>query len=389
MCNKIRLTQFLFLVLAISVTQTWAHGYDGYVSYVCNADSTVTFTYIDSTAWCVSLRGSCMLPKEDLSFAGTQVTKRMREVEKGVWQCTTQRALTPELYTYQLIVDGKHRTDPMNPDSIWVRNRRRSVLLIDGTEQTNLYKPAREQGQVEVIRFTGENGQRYRMMVYLPYHYQDTVTYPLLFLLHGINGDERNWVEQGRVRNILDNLIQQGEIQPVVVVMPRCLLSAPKYEEHVESTNVFNYGEVLRGKFEVQFYEIEQYVYAHYAVRHTANAIAGLSCGARQAANIANRDDSTYAYVGMFSPVVTKHQLPDIQTDSLLHKRYWVGGGKNDWMFLSDARTFARRLKARGVEYKYMESKGGHTFANWRIFVTDFMRWAFPMKDDSENNDNQ
>ncbi len=389
MCNKIRLTHLLFLVLAIPAIQTWAQEYSGYVSYELNADSTVTFTYVDSTALKVSLRGSCMLPKEDLSFAGMQVSKRMREVRDGVWQCTTQRALTPELYTYQLIVDGKRRTDPMNPDSIRVRNKRRSVLLIDGTEQVGLYKPAREQGRVEVIRFAGEGGQTYRMMVYLPYQYHDTATYPLLFLLHGINGDERNWVEQGRVKNILDNLIQQGAIRPVVVVMPRCLLSAPKNEEHVESTNVFNYGEVLRGKFEVQFYEIEQYVYAHYAVQHTANAIAGLSCGARQAANIANRDDSTYAYVGMFSPVVTKHQLPDQDSDSLLHKRYWVGDGKNDWMFRSDARVFARRLKALGVEYEYLELKGGHTFANWRVFVTRFMRWAFPPQDNNENKDNQ
>ena len=380
------------LILGIALSATRVCAQDTLRSYIRNQDSTVTFTYRDSTARCVYILGSCMLPKEDLSFAGVQTRKRMKKVEKGVWQCTTTRALTPELYTYQLIVNGKRRTDPMNPDSIWVRNKRRSILLIDGSEQADLYKPAQQQGHVETVRFTADDGQKFRLMVYLPYNYQDTATYPLLFLLHGINGDERNWVEQGRVKNILDNLIQQGDIQPLVVVMPRCLLKMPKHDDHVESTNVFNYGEVLSGKFEKRFYEIEQYVYDHYAVRQHANAIAGLSCGARQAANIANRDSSDYAFVGMFSPVVTKKQLPNQQPDSLYTTRYWVGGGMNDWMFLSDARSFAKRLEKQGVEHRYLELKGGHTFANWRIFLTDFLRWAFPTQTTEiiiENNDNQ
>lgn len=350
------------------------------VSYCWNADSTITFSYFDSTACKVVLQGNCMLPREDHSFAGRQMRRCMHEIRPGEWQCTTRRKLAPELYTYQIIVDGKRHTDPLNPDSIWVRNQRKSVLLIDGNAQTNLYKPAHKQGRVESVRFTGRSGKIYRMMVYLPYNYQDTISYPLLFLLHGINGDQRNWLEQGRIGNILDNLIEHREIQPIVAVMPRCLLSEPKHDDHVESTNVFNYGEVLRGDFERHFGEIEQYIYAHYAVQQEGNAIAGLSCGARQAANIANQNSNAYAYVGMFSPVVTKKQLPIIQSDTTQYAKYWVGGGSNDWMFLSDARSFVRGLDKRKVKYEYLELKGGHTFANWRIFVTEFLRWAYPIK---------
>ena len=380
MANKARRRTYLFSLLCVCLLpmQTWALEVSSHVSYSWNEDSTITFTYIDSTARKVVLKGNCMLSHEDRSFAGRQKRRRMHEVRRGEWQCTTRWQLPPELYTYTIIVDGKRHTDPMNPDSIWVRNQRRSVLLIDGNPQTNLYKAARRQGQVESICFTGESGNTYHMMVYLPHNYCDTLTYPLLYLLHGINGDQRNWLEQGRVGNILDNLIERGDIQPVVAVMPRCLLSEPKHPDHVQSTNVFNYGEVLRGGFERHFYEIEDYIHNHYAVQRKGNAIAGLSCGARQAANIVNRGTGEYTYVGMFSPVVTKKQLPHAQADTTIHPKYWVGGGTNDWMFLSDARSYVRGLEKSGVEHVYLELKGGHTFANWRVFVTDFLRWAYP-----------
>ncbi len=347
------------------------------LSYTYNEDSTITFTYIDSTARKVRLIGSCMLPHEDLSFAGKRMKRHMHEVRPGVWECTTLRPLTPDMYTYQLIVDGNYRTDPSNPDSIWVRNQRRSVLLVAGSEQSNLYLPCKQQGQIEAVNFVADDGTTFRLSVYLPYNYQDTLTYPLLFLLHGINGDQRSWVQQGRIGNILDNLIQQQAIHPLVAVMPRCVLSEPKHPERTESTNLCNYGEVVRGQFEQRFCEIEQYVYQHYAVRQSGNGIAGLSCGARQAANIANINPSAYAYVGMFSPVVTHKQLPVHVNDSTDMPRYWVGGGINDWLFLSDARGYVRRLKKLGVDYVYLEQKGGHTYSNWRVFVTYFLKWAF------------
>lgn len=368
-----RLTYGLLLCVLLAHTIRVQANDETNISYRWNADSTITFTYWDSTACRVSLRGNCMLPHEDLSFAGRQACKKMQQVSPGVWECTTPRQLSPGLYTYRIIVDGRKRTDPNNPDSIYVRNHRRSVLIVDGDAQTALYKPCTPRGQVETVRFLGTTGNTFRLMVYLPPNYQDTIIYPVVYLLHGINGDERNWVEQGRIGNILDNLIANGEIRPVIAVMPRCLLSQPRHDDHVQATNVFNYGEILRGGFERQFYEIENYVLQHYSVQSQGNAIAGLSCGARQAANIANRDTSLYDYVGMFSPVVTKKQLPVAQTT-----HYWVGGGSNDWMFLADARGYARELKRLGIAHVYLELQGGHTFNNWRIFVTEFMRWAYP-----------
>ncbi len=69
------------------------------ISYSWNEDSTITFTYLNSTARKVVLIGNCMLPKEDLSFAGRQMRRTMHETRPGVWECSTLRRLTPELYT--------------------------------------------------------------------------------------------------------------------------------------------------------------------------------------------------------------------------------------------------------------------------------------------------
>lgn len=382
MTNKARRLTYMLLLLCACLLPTLARAAEAapHVSYAWNEDSTITFTYIDSTARKVVLKGNCMLSREDRSFAGKQKRRRMHEVRQGEWQCTTRWQLPPELYTYTIIVDGKRHTDPLNPDSIWVRNKSKSVLLIDGNPQTHLYRPAHRQGQVESVTFTGESGKTFRMMVYLPHNYCDTLQYPLLYLLHGINGNQCDWLEQGRVGNILDNLIERGDIRPVVAVMPRCLLSEPKHPDRIESTNVFNYAEILRGDFERHFHEIEEYIHTRYAVQRNGNAIAGLSCGARQAANIANQHTGEYTYVGMFSPVVTKKQLPTYQEDTTLYAKYWVGGGTNDWMFLSDARSYAKGLEKRGVEHVYLELKGGHTFTNWRVFVTEFLRWAYPLQ---------
>jgi len=64
-------------------------------------------------------------------------------------------------------------------------------------------------------------GREYRLTVYLPDGYDTgSARYSTLYLLHGANGDEKEWVEKGEARASLDRLIGTGEIPPMVVVMP-------------------------------------------------------------------------------------------------------------------------------------------------------------------------
>lgn len=348
----------------------------GILTHRWNTDSTVTFTYIDSTARHVAIKSSCLLPHEDYSFAGRQARRAMQEVQPAVWQLTTRRAIKPELYTFQLIVNGKQQTQLPHYESIWKRNKQKHILLLADSPQSQLYATTYPQGQLDTVDFRGEKGNTFHSIVYLPVGYNDTTEYPVVYLFHGINGNQYDWLGQGRIANILDHLIAQQQIQPLVVVMPYCLLSESKFQDHVKATNVGNYAEILSGKFERQFYEIHRYIQSHYSIQPTGNAIAGLSCGARQAVNIAYTDSSTFAYVGLFSPVVSSRQLPKAYTNI----QYWVGAGSDDWMFRDEAKRFVHGLRKKKIQPTYIETIGGHTFTNWRKFATEFLLWAYPLE---------
>ena len=363
-----------FLLLFFVNTELMAQ-LNGSLSHRVNIDSTVTFTYIDSSAHRVILESDCLLPREDHSFAGRQNRCPMHQVSPSVWQLTTPRNLKPELYMFRLFADGEQIINLPNYDWVWKRNKKKHIFLIKGSEQADLYASSPLSGHLDTISFIGETGNRFYAMVYTPANMVDTIAYPVLYLFHGINGNQYDWVGQGRLSQIMDNLIHQKQIQPIIVVMPYCLLSTPKFEEHVKATNVGNYSEILSGKFEEHFYEIYDYIQSHYKTRSVGLAIAGLSCGARQAVNIAHKNPNVFSYVGLFSPVVSRKQLPPERYNI----KYWVGACLDDWMFYDDAQRFVRGLEKNAIQPMYVENEGGHTFINWRKFISEFIQWAYPI----------
>ena len=100
-------------------------------------------------------------------------------------------------------------------------------------------------------------------------------------------------------------------------------------------------------------------------------AIAGLSSGARVASNIVNRYPGKFQAAGLFSPVVYKEQLPSSDPSDMA-TTYYIYAGKNDF-FLNSGRRFHKRLAKKGVQHSYNETIGGHTWRNWRIYLTDFL----------------
>ena len=63
-------------------------------------------------------------------------------------------------------------------------------------------------------------------MVYLPPGYSADKKYPVLYLLHGIGGNETHWTAIGNAHVILDNLIADKKAAPMIVVMPNGRASA-------------------------------------------------------------------------------------------------------------------------------------------------------------------
>ena len=266
--------------------------------------------------------------------------------------------------------------------------------------------------RLDTIHMPTRSAQNDRpIVVYLPDGYQDspiseteltvvdTTRYPVLFLLHGINGDEYSWIRNGNIQTIMDSLIEHHIIRPCVVVMPNT--NSGKYiwgkrykgekrkdrDRKVKGTmlNLLGYFKNRRGNFISYFDEIEDAVYATYRLSESPQdrAIAGLSNGSMQAATIAKMHPGQYAWVGLFSPVIFDQQLPDngedwCSTDELPHgTRFFVSVGKAD-IFRSYGVTFCQKLQKEHIPYVLINGNGGHDWKVWRKDFTTFIPYVFP-----------
>ena len=179
-----------------------------------HADNSVTFNLIAPEAQKVQITGD-MLPPNKVEYQGNTydmpgVVDLVKD-DKGVWSYTTA-PLKPELYTYNMIVDGVKIIDPLNVYNIRDINNLFSVLLIGGDARADLYKVNKvAHGTVSKVWYESPTANlTRRLTVYTPAGYETSgKQYPVLYLLHGIGGDENAWSELGRAAQILDNLIAQ------------------------------------------------------------------------------------------------------------------------------------------------------------------------------------
>ena len=240
--------------------------------------------------------------------------------------------------------------------------------------------------RIDTIAFRGEVSHvLQRVCVYTPESYDaEGEAYPLVYLLHGIHGNHYSWLRDGRIKPTLDSLINHRMIRPIVVAFPYCQrfdtseVDEPKSLMHC----LFHYGSILRGEFEDTFFEIDDYVQNHYNVdsARTHRAIAGLSCGARQAAKIAK--SGRFDIVGLFCPVINLRQRPDSEIEPA---RYWIGVTEGD-VFLYKGRRFSLGCERRGIPVTFYQDKGSHNWKAWRRMLDIFLETYFPA---SSNTDAQ
>jgi len=358
-------------------------------SYHVNEDSTVSFCYC-GVARNVSVQGDFLYVGEDSTrYRDNRIrTVRMRRQSDGCFHATT-RALQSETYTYRFRVNGKQKTDPCNNDTVWQMTHKWNIVSLGGTPQTDLYLTSDLQGQlIQTKWYDREEHLNRRVNIYLPAAYftspcgEEGRGYPVLYLLHGINGYEGSWTERGRAVQIIENLIAQGLIEPLIVVMPDCNtgIHEDRPSHHTLWNNVWHYNRLCHDhSLEIALEDLMLHIDTTYRVSDR-RAIAGLSSGARIAANIVNRYPDKFQAVGLFSPVVYKAQLPQ---SSIINQQlaicdnpsaiaYHIYMGSSD-MFLNNGRRFHRRLTKLGFPHTYTETGGSHTWRNWRLYLTDFL----------------
>jgi enterochelin esterase-like enzyme len=214
------------------------------------------------------------------------------------------------------------------------------------------------------------------LVVYTPPNYDAgrARPYPTLYLSHGGGENEMGWSTQGALGNIMDNLINSGEIQPVVVVMPNAM-------GYPESTLNEAYDKDLIANM-VPFVE-QRY---HVSKSAQDRAFSGLSLGGMLTNTFMMRYPATFQYYGMMSaglPPMWNTLTPE-QIVALQGKSIWIGGG---WQDVIHAKGFtahtgpARQVSVfarAGIPATTYFVNGGHEWYVWRLHLKDFLtRTAF------------
>ena len=177
-------------------------------------NDSVTFRLKADYATVVKLSGSWM-PNP---YGGTI---DMVRGENNVWEVKIPLP-EPEIYTYNFVVDGVAVNDPQNVLVQRDGTRYLPMLMVPGARTEN-YGEATKHGTVSHPWYDSKVlGFARRLTVYTPYGYEANPKkkYPVLYLLHGAGGDEEAWTSMGRAAQILDNLIEKGLAEPMIVVMP-------------------------------------------------------------------------------------------------------------------------------------------------------------------------
>ncbi|UPQ76260.1 alpha/beta hydrolase-fold protein [Chryseobacterium nepalense] len=317
----------------------------------------------------------------------------LQKDKDGIWSFS-KNDFAPDLYTYSFIVDGVKANDPNNSYQVRDVASVMSMVLVDGKQSEN-YKVqnvlSRHRFQKVVqIKWTE---RRPKIMIYTPPGYENSKEkYPVLYLLHGMGGDEEAWMTLGRASQILDNLIAQGKAKPMIVVMPNGHTSnsaAPGesskgfYKIDMRTPDIFS------GDMETYFKEIMNFTEANYRTKADAKnrAIAGLSMGGFHSLYISANQSKTFDYVGLFSPAILppdEKKSPVYQNlDSKLktqqnntYKLYWIGIGKTDFLY-KNVSDYRQKLDKMNFKYQYVESEGGHTWSNWRTYLNEFVPQLF------------
>ena len=304
-------------------------------------------------------------------------------------------SVAPDLYDYWFMVDGVRTLDPSNPYVARDIASLSNIFIVPGGNADWFESRDVPHGSVHKVWYDSDAlGSSRRMTVYTPAGYETgEESYPVLYLLHGMGGDEDAWSELGRAVQILDNEIAAGRARPMIVVMPNgnaLRKAAPGYTGDGMYIAEGQHSVDPEQQFVKAFPEIMDYVEKNYRVRTDKenSAVAGLSMGGGHAWRLGLEYPDAFDYIGMFSPAVRWNgsgvdEADDPALVAMLEsqfqnppKEYLIAIGTDDFLYPLNE-SYRKLLDQNGIAYEYWESDGGHTWRNWRNYLVDFLPTLF------------
>ncbi|WP_339865645.1 alpha/beta hydrolase-fold protein [uncultured Algoriphagus sp.] len=345
------------------------------VSPEVGPDNSVSFRVFSPNANEVTVNGSWM---------GFRETLPLTKGEDGVWSATID-PLPSSMYHYNFFIDGVSAIDPTNPEALRDGTRYASLLMVPGAGASTFELNKVPHGNISKVWYQSPSLESYRRMyVYTPPGYDSgNDKYPVLYLLHGAGGDEDAWSALGRANYILDNLIAEGKAKPMLIVMTNgnaWQTSTLQNKPGVETITRENRAQ-FQGKFEESLVkDVIPYIEKNYSViaNKDGRALAGLSMGGGHTITASIENPGTFGYIGVFSSGIfdANADMAELEKKFTALKasgveKYWVACGVDDFVMDSNKRLLSI-LDKTGLEHEYHESAGGHTWANWRDYLSIF-----------------
>ena len=236
-------------------------------------------------------------------------------------------------------------------------------------------------GKIDTIRYPSKTvGTTRRALIYTPPGYSKKKKYPVLYLLHGIGGDEKEWLNGGHPQVILDNLYAENKIEPMIVVMP----NGRAMKDDRAGGNIFDSAKVRAfATFEQDLLnDLIPYIEKTFPVINhpDSRAIAGLSMGGGQSLNFGLGNPDKFAWITGFSSAPNTKRpeelIPDPDEVKKKIKLLWISCGDSDRLITFSKRTHDY-LYQKNVPHVYYIEPGGHDFKVWKNGLYMFSQFLF------------
>lgn len=237
-------------------------------------------------------------------------------------------------------------------------------------------------GRLELVEYDSKTvGTRRKMNVYTPPGYSAKKKYPVLYLLHGIGGDETEWLRFAAPNLLLDNLIAGKKARPMIVVMPN---GRAEKNDRAEG-NVYAHAPAF-GNFERDLLDdVIPAIEAKYSVLgdREHRALAGLSMGGGQTLNFGLAHLDTFAWIGAFSSApntkAPAELVPDPARTARQLKLFYLACGNKDQL-IKISQDLHAYLKEKDVPHIWNVDGNGHDPTEWKNNLYQFAQMAFQKK---------
>lgn len=378
--------KLLFLIgLIISYYGVFAQPPRGHlvVSPQVNLDKTVTFRYQSLLAKDVKLNAQ---------FEKSPVS--MTKDAQGIWSVTVG-PVNPDIYPYSFQVDGVTVMDPANVAFFPNERFKASLVEIPSTPPSMHAIKDVPHGTVSYEYYPSISGTTGSLVVYTPpgYAKNSKIKYPVYYLISGTTDTEETFFKVGKVNFIMDNLIAEGKVKPMIIVMPYGNIAARLTEQlggQKPADPTVRDGEdaVKRAKdFENDLVKnVLPYIEKNY---HTENnresrAIGGFSRGGGQTLRTAFGNMDTFAWVCSYSSYLSPAEMDknfsyitgDAPKTNKQLKLLWTSVGNEDFLY-KGAVEFMDYLSAKNINYKKYINDGGHTWMNVKKYLNETLPLLF------------